>query len=450
MRSDQPEGAPAPLRIAVVGSGGAGMAAAWLLDERHDVTLFERNAALGGHAHSTRVELDGRVHLVDDGFSWFSDAMYPTFLRWLELTGVPTRIVPMTLGFRQLRTGGETLVLPPHKLGRLLRYVAHPPTLRTLLRFNRAIACGRELVEGRERALSWADFVARHRFPEPFCSDVLTPIVTGSWGAPAERIRDFSAYTVMKYLVFHASSGIRPYSWHVIRGGAASYIDRVARQLRRAKVLAGTAVDSFERRDGRWLVRDGAGRSHEFDHVVLATGSRDARQLLRVWDGGGDEVRRVVDRFEHYTVRVATHSDPSFMPPRRDQWQVANVTADGPYARLTTWVDSLGGAEIFASYLGEREPSRCHHVSTFHLPLFTPEHYRALDALAEIQGRDGLWFAGDWTHDIGAHEDSVRSAVAVARGIDPTLPRLTKLASPRVVPPQTALPDVAPESAGAA
>lgn len=445
MTTNQPDGA-ASLRVAVIGSGGAGTTTAWLLDPRHEVTLFERNPVLGGHAHSTRVEIDGRVHFVDDGFSWFSDAMYPTFLRLLELTGVPTRVVPMTASFRQARTGGATLVLPPHGIGGLLRAIAHPPTLLALLRFNGAIGAGRSLVHGLERTVSWTEFVARHRFPEPFCSELLTPMVTGSWGAPADRIHDFSAYTVMKYLVFHASSGIKPYLWHVIRDGAASYIDRVARQLRRTKVLKGTAVDSLERRGGRWIVRDGAGATHDFDHVVMATGTRDAQRLLRVCEGGGDEARRVVDRFEHYTTRVATHSDPSFMPPRRDQWQVANVAADGAQARLTTWVDSLGGASIFSSYVGDREPASCHHVSTFHLPLFTPAHYRSLDSLAEVQGRDGLWFAGDWTHDIGSHEDAVLSAVAAARGIDPSLPRLTEIASPRVVAAQTALPDAAPEA----
>lgn len=426
------------MRVAVVGSGGAGITAAWLLDERHEVTLFERSAVLGGHAHTTTIERDGRVHHADDGFCWFSDALYPTYMRLLELHGVATRIVPMSATFTQ-RQRGRTFVLPPTGAGPMLRTLASPSAVADLLRLNRAIQLAEPMVHGRERDLDWGGFLRRHRFSEASSRDLLTPMVAGVWGGPYDRVHDFSAYTLMKYLVFHRPSGLSKYRWHVVRDGAASYIEAVARDLARATVLRGTAVAHLEKTGAGWTIVDGAGLRRDFDHVVMATGARDAQAILRDVRGI-DGVRATLDGFEYYTARLATHSDPSFMPPRRSDWRVSNISWDGSRSALTVWVGQESGSHVFTSYVGERLPAECHHVSTFNLPLITPAHYRAQDALWARQGRDGLSFVGDWTHDIGSHEDAVASALRACAAIDPAGSRMAALRAPRVHPPQRPLP----------
>ncbi len=427
------------MKIAVVGSGGAGMTAAWLLDEKHEVTLFERNAVLGGHAHSTRVEQGGHTHFADDGFAWFSDALYPTFMRLLELHGVATRIVPMSATFTQ-KTIGRTYVLPPTGLGPLLRTFSNPGMVAGLLRLNHAINLAKPVVHGHDLDLSWGEFLDRHKFPEPFRSQLLTPMVAGVWGGPYDRVRDFSAYTLMKYLVFHRPSGLEQYKWHVIRDGAASYIRQVAGTLRRTEILQQTAVTRLQRTADGWQVTDSQGVTRAFDHVVLATGARDAQQILRDVDGV-DTVKQVLGGFEYYTVRLGTHSDPSFLPPRRSDWRVANLMWDGRAATLNVWTGKHTGQPVFTSYLQDREPAQCHNISTFHLPLITPAHNRAQGALAALQGRENLWLIGDWTHDIGCHEDAIVSALQVAQRLDPQLSRIALLQSPRQHPAMHALPE---------
>ena len=427
------------MRIGILGSGGAGITAAWLLDGRHQVTVLERNAVLGGHAHTTRVEIDGAVHYADDGFSWFSDVLYPNYMRLLELTGVPTRIVKMSASFTQVRTGSRTLVLPPRGVGGLLRTVLHLPTLRDLLQLNRAIGLAEPLVHGHDRLVSWGEFIRKHQFPEPFCRDLLTPMVAGVWGGPYERIEDFSAYTLMKYLVFHRPSSLARYKWHVVRDGAASYIAQVAAQLPQTTLLTNAAAVQLRRQGLEWHVTDATGREHVFDRIVCAMGSRDAQNLLR--DAAGlEQTKAVLGRFEYYTSKLATHSDPSFMPPRRQDWQIANIRADGDRANLTVWTDAHRGGHVFTSYVENREPEHCHNLSTFQLPLITPGHYRAQDELAARQGSDGLYFVGDWTRDIGCHEDAVVSAIQAVRALDPQAPRLAALAAPRLHPAMRPLP----------
>jgi predicted NAD/FAD-binding protein len=426
------------MRFAIIGSGGAGMTSAWLLDGNHDVTVYERNAQLGGHAHSTPVEKDGRTYHADDGFCWFSDALYPNFMRLLELNGVPTRIVPMSATFTQAKRE-RTFLLPPVGTGPLLRTVLNVPMLMDLIQLNRAISLAEPLVREHDRDMTWGEFIQRHRFPAAFLREVLTPMIAGTWGGPYDRVNDFSAYVLMKYLVFHRPSGLSQYPWHVVKGGASSYIDKVASGLGNTTIRRNTRVAHLHRTERGWTVIDGDGRKDTFDQVIMATGAKDARAILRNVSGI-DTTRSVLEKFEYYAARVATHGDTSFMPARRDDWRVANIRWDGEAARLNVWVGREGNADVFTSYVGDRLPDPCYNVSTFHLPLITPAFHRAQGELSGLQGKDRLWFTGDWTHDIGCHEDAVVSAVRVCQALDPSSARLAALRSPRVHPVESALP----------
>lgn len=420
------------MNIGIIGSGGAGMTAAWLLDGRHQVTLFERGAALGGHARTTVVERDGRTHYADEGFGWFSDLLYPRLMRLMELTAVPLRTVPLSMAFTQHHLG-RTLVLPPAGPAGLLRMFRSPAALRDLVRLDRALRAGARVVRRRDRLVSWGEFIGRNRFAERFCQDMLTPIVVGGWGAPHARAHEVSAYTMLKYIVLHRPGLFSRYPWRVVRDGAASYIRGVARTLRTVNVRMETAVASLVPRERGWTVYDQHGVRHDFDRIVLATGARDAAAILKETPGL-ERTREVLSGFEYHTVRIATHSDPAFMPPDRTDWQVANIGTDGSWSWLTVWTGHEGGSDVFTSFILDREPRECHNVSTFHVPLITPDHYRAQGRLAGIQGEGGLYFAGDWTGDIGCHEDAVVSAIDACRHVDPQAPRLAEIEAPCQLP----------------
>ena len=419
------------MKVAIIGSGGAGITAAWLLDGCHEVTLFERNQVLGGHAHTTVVERDGRTHYADDGFAWFSDTMYPKLMRLLELTGVPLRTVPLSLSFTH-RHQGRTLVLPPEGGSGLLRQLTSPSDAIDLLRLEYAIRLAEPMVRKGDKSVTWGEFA--RRFPTTFVRDVLTPMMAGVWCGSHELASDFSAYTLMKYYVLHRPSLLSCYRWRVIRDGAASYIRTIADTLKTCTILRSTAITGFVPRQQGWILQDSHGRLHEFDYVIMATGARDAHAILKdtpMLEG----VSAILNRVKYYTTRVATHSDPSYMPTNHAQWKTANISTNGIRAALTVWTDAHRGSHVFPSYIDDQEPKECYNISTFHLPFFSPEHYCLQDKLAEVQGQKHLWFAGDWTRDIGCHEDAIESAFQACQRIDPTLPRLAELASRCQIPP---------------
>lgn len=417
------------------------MAAAWLLDEAHEVTLYERAATLGGHAHTIEVERDGVVHRIDDGFSWFSDQLYPAFMRLLEIHEIATRVIPMSLSVTQ-RPGDRTQVLPPTRLSTLARTVADLPWLIDLLRFNRAINRAVPIVHGKDRALSVGAFIERHGFGEPFASETLRPLLAGMWGAPYGRTDELAIYTLMKYLVFHRPSGLTNYPWHVIRDGAASYVARVAAGLR-AEMRCEAAIVQLERTHARgWTLVDVHGRRQHFDHVIFAVGARDAAQVLADVPGL-DATRELLGSFEYYVARVATHGDPRFMPVSRRDWCVANLSWDGRRPELTLWSGLAHGAPIFTTYMVDREPEHVDHTSTFALPLPTAQLHHAQARLSARQGDDELWFVGDWTHDFGSHEDAIQSSMRVCERLSPSSSRLADLGAPRCSPLRQPLPGAA-------
>lgn len=429
-------------RVAIIGSGGAGMTAAWALDPVHDVLLFERNPVLGGHAHTTPVERGGHMHYVDDGFAWFSDEMYPRYLRMLEIHGIGTRLVPLAASLTDTRLGRRSLVMPPIGGARFVRTVCNPRSLRQLLQLRKAIVAAEPLIADKVTEMTVEEFLVDLRVGEEFKQHFLLPFLSATWGSPwGEGTLQSSIYPLMKYPVKHKPEKIEYYYYHLVAQGCASYIARVADSLEHATIhLDAEIVDLDKQVDGGWTLRDSQGRSHEVDEVVCATGA-GAAQSIFADVRGAEAARDALSGFTYYWARVATHSDASFLPPNRADWCVFNAMYDGESSDAHVWHGFATNQDVFASYIQDREPNDCHNISNFHLPLETPEHFRAQDRVAAIQGDEGLWFAGDWTQDIGSHEDAVCSAVDVCKRLAPESPNLALLLQPRESSPGQSLPE---------
>ncbi len=423
------------MRIGIIGSGGAGTTAAWLLEQDHDVTLFERNAVLGGHAQTTCVEIDGRSYPCDDGFAWFSDCMYPLLLRMLALHDVAVERVPMAVTFTN-RALDISVSMPPSSPSAVLQLLREPRRLRYLLAMDKAIRAGVAVVAGKDATQTLGEFVAGLDIPAQARSEFVQPFLFGVWGGPWQRSADFAAYPVLKYPVLHRPTQLRRVRWMQVARGAAHYIAQVAASMQRASVLIGHAVQAIERdADGTWHLRDSQGDAHTFDHLICATGSADAQRLFATVPGL-DAQRQALAGFESYRARLATHRDASFMPPQRRDWRPVHVDFDGQSAAVTAWVGWRDGAEIFTSYIWGREPRDVIHWSHYTLPLVSPGHFVAQKAIAALQGRDALQFCGDWTQDIGSHEDAVRSAVDAVTALHPTGERLALLRGERAIVPR--------------
>lgn len=414
------------MRVAVIGGGAAGLTAAWLLDEHHEVTLFEKSDRLGGHAHTIEVDVDGTRVPVDAGFQFFaSTPTYAAFNRLLDALGVARETYPATLTvFGDAR---HPVVLPPLRNGRPVWASITPRNVGDMLRFRRFLSRVPAFLATRDTTVTIAEYIERQRLPKPFVEDFLLPLLLAFWCVELADFRSFAAYNALYYLGANLPAGIRAARQSEIRGGMTVYVDALVRSLRRTAVRTSAPIVRITRGEAVFAVEDADGVRHPFDHVVLATNARQALALL------GDipeltAVTRQLRRFEYFDTKIAIHGDRRLMPRHESAWSIVNARWDGMHSHLSIW-NPAHELPIFKSWVtfDERMPEPLYAVANYEHGMITPAYFDAQERLRPLQGRHGLWLAGLYTHDADSHESAVRSAVAVTERLAPRSARLGML-----------------------
>lgn len=412
------------MRVGVIGAGGAGLAAAWLLEEQHDVVLFERDDRLGGHAHTIEVEAHGRRFGVDAGFEFFGPgAPYTTFNRLLDELGVVRRTYPATMS---LTIDGRTVALPPWRGGPVWRSLT-PRALIDMIRFRRFLAGVPAFLARHDTTVTTGEYLTAQGLSASFVDRFLFPVLLAFWCVEPEELRGFAAYNALFYLGGAAASGLRPPRQSAIEGGMRTYVDAVVRGLGRAEVRTGAGVERIERDGEAFVLHDARGETRTVDRLVIATNARQALALLEPL-GGFDEVCAQLAGFEYFDTTIAVHGDATLMPADRSAWSVVNIRSDGRHSQNSVW-DPERGLPVFRSWVtyDQRMPQPVYAVATYEHGKVTPAYYAAQARLKALQGVGGVWLAGIYTDDADSHESAVHSAVVVARGLAPDSARLRSI-----------------------
>ena len=268
------------MRIGIIGGGTAGLVSAWLLERDHDVTLFEKDARFGGHAHTVDIEVDGRVLTVDLGFQFFArSAAYATFNRLLDVLEVPRRSYPATLTVARA-DGTRAIVMPPLRAGRPVWSSLTPRAIAHLLRLRAFLADIPAFLARHDTTMTIEEYVARKRLPASFVNGFLFPLLQAFWCVEFAEFRRFAAYNALYYLGANLPHGLTPPAQSEIPGGLRVYVDALIRSLERARLHGEAAVEAVSRDDDGTLLVDVAGGRHPFDHLVLACDARTAHDLL--------------------------------------------------------------------------------------------------------------------------------------------------------------------------
>jgi predicted NAD/FAD-binding protein len=408
------------MRIAILGAGGAGLASAFVLQHDHEVTVYEREPEIGGHARSVPVPVGDRVVYAETGFKFFFDPIYPSLLGLLRLIGV--RPVKHLASSSITRGADAPMVLPPRSARGVLRLASSPSTVRELYWLRRMLQSAETLVSAEDWRLTLREHLDEIEMPRAVQENLVLPMLAAHWGAPARQMPCFPAYSVLK--VLRREDLDRPHLYE-IEEGVSTYIRAVARRLTRAKLWTDRGVVSVRRVGAEWHVADARGESHAYDHVVLAGSSRDALELV----GGLAEaapLAEVLGRFKHFDTTIAVHRDPSFMPPRRENWALINVFLERGDTWQTEWSGWRTSDNVFRTWLPRdgRMPSDPLLVRKYHHLVVTPENRHLQARLATLQGWNGLSCVGMYTTDVDNHESALRSALALGRRLAPGSPDL--------------------------
>ncbi|MGN6870709.1 MAG: NAD(P)/FAD-dependent oxidoreductase [Solirubrobacteraceae bacterium] len=408
------------MKIAIVGAGISGLVVAYLLHDKHEITVFEAADYAGGHTNTIRVDTPYETHHVDTGFIVFNDCNYPAFERLLGRLGVASQPSTMSFSVSDGRGDFEYSGASPNGLFAKRSHLITPWFQRMvsdLARFNRA---ARRLLDPPVGSgPSLGEWLEGQRFSRPFIERLIVPQASAVWSADPRQMWSFPARFLAEFFDQHGMLGFRGRPrWRVVRGGSARYVEALCAPFGH-RIRLRTPVRAVERDERGVLVWPRGGEVERFDEVVLATHSNQALAMLR--DATPVE-RSVLEAIPYQVNEAVLHTDVRLLPRRRRAWASWNYhwrQEPGPRATVTYHMNrlqSLRAEREFCVTLNRTEaidPERIIRKITYAHPVFTSAGVESQRRFEKVSGADRLHFCGAYW-GWGFHEDGVRSALRVA------------------------------------
>ena len=414
-------------RIAIIGTGISGLGAAYLLHPRHEITVYEKAARIGGHTRTMNVRYGDATIPVDTGFIVFNQRNYPHLTAMFRHLGVPVHQSEMTFAATinggWLEWGAKNLNAVFGQRRNMLRPRFHL-LVRDVMRFN---SLAMETVERRPR-LTLGELIGHLKLGEWFKHYYILPMAGAIWSCPPREMLSFPALAFVRFFANHGLLSVsgQP-QWYTVTGGAQTYVDRLTASFAH-RIRTGCGATRVMREDGKVCVSDTTGNSETYDEVVFACHGNEARALL----GDANALEsELLGAFRYQANRAVLHKDVSMMPKRQACWASWVYHADGsaaePAISVSYWMNSLQGIDrrypLFVTLNPSREiaPEHVFDEHTFEHPVFNEAAIAAQSQLRAGQGSRNTWFCGAHLGH-GFHEDGLRSAVEVAEGLGAPIP----------------------------
>lgn len=410
-----------PLRIAIVGTGIAGMSAAWLLSRAHDVIVFEREGRVGGHSNTVSVEgTDGPIP-VDTGFIVYNEPNYPNLVALFDHLGVPTKDSDMSFAASIDDGAFEYSSDVPWGFLAQKRNLLRPRFWRMTCDIRRFYGEAAAIVSRPDlTTVTLGEYLDTAGYSHAFVHDHLLPMAAAIWSTSTDDMR---AHPLAAFIRFWDNHGLlnlaeRP-AWRTVAGGSLEYIRRLTAPYREG-ILAGTGAAKIHRGNGIVRIIDTKGYEHRFDRVIVATHADEALAMLAA---PTDHERELLRTFRYVGNRAVLHSDPAFMPRRRATWASWNYIGRGGGAQeplcVTYWMNRLQGLDRrrdFFVTLNPNRPVRDDSVIAafdYRHPYYDSAAVAAQHRLWSLQGVGGIWYCGSYW-GAGFHEDALQSGLAAA------------------------------------
>lgn len=420
------------VRVAIVGSGIAGLSAAHHLQAHAQVSLFEAGDHFGGHANTVDITLPGAhgpcMHGVDTGFLVYNERTYPGLISLFEQLGIETAHSDMSFSVQAPWGDSGVLEWNGADLNTVFaqrRNLFRPRfwwLLRDILRFNRLATGLAKSYDDGALMQPLQSFLDQHGFGNTFRDAYLLPMLGCIWSCPTAQMLKFPAATMVRFCDNHGLLQVndRP-QWFTVKGGSQHYVKAVTSRV--ANKHLRTPVLSVER-DADGVTLHTVSGSERFDHVVLACHADQALQTLAAPSADEQSVLSAI-RFQDNL--AVLHTDTSVMPDRKLAWAAWNYqrlsdTPERSGVCLHYWLNKLQplpfSQDVFVSLnpLTDIDPSQV--LGQFHYthPVFDLAAIQAQRRMGPLQGQQHTWFAGAWM-GYGFHEDGYKAGRAAAQGI---------------------------------
>jgi len=418
-------------RVAIVGTGVAGLGCAWNLRHHAALTLLEQDARPGGHSNTVTVDENKRPLRIDTGFIVFNKVNYPNLCRLFAELDVPIKPSEMSFSVQHLPTGLEYNGMGLNKVFAQRRNLFRPRFHRLLADIQRFFRLAKKaLTDGDgDPHITIGEFVARHELGKDFLAFYLQPMSSAVWSTEPRDILDFPASTLLRFFHNHGFLGVDTHHpWFTVEGGAKTYVDRILAGL--AAAQPGAEIPRLKAQITRVTEQNRSvevtladGQSHRFDRVVLAAHADQSLAMLAAPDA---DQHRLLSSFRYQENHATLHTDASVMPKARRAWASWNHRIGGteghPQATTHYWMNALQGVSPSQNYFvslnsqGQIPANQILYETVYHHPVFNLEAVQAQGELSQLNGRDReqrIFFCGSY-FKYGFHEDAYSSGLDLA------------------------------------
>ncbi len=414
------------MRIAVIGTGIAGMTSAYLLSEDHEIVVFEANDYVGGHTNTQDVSFNGHQYAVDTGFIVFNEKTYPNFVKLMKRLGVEWQNSLMSFSVQCEKSGLE---FSPSSLNSLFiqrRNLLRPSFYRMLRDVMRFKKDSEALLQSEDFELTLFDFLTEKSYSQAFIEHFIIPMGEAVWSADPVKFNEFPAHYFAQFFKNHGFLNVKDQpQWLTVKGRSRQYLKPIT-QAYADKIRVNCPVETIRRNPDGVEVTPRNQASEKFDQVVIATHSDQALSMLA---DPTDSEKNILGAIPYQPNHAVLHSDESLLPSKKAAWASWNYhIPKEDIGRVAVTYDmnilqSIGAPEELCVSLNLSKainPEKIHNEMHYHHPVYDPDSLAARKSHSEINGINRTYFAGAyWGY--GFHEDGVNSALEVCKHFGKTL-----------------------------
>ncbi len=411
------------MKVGIIGAGVAGLTAAYLLSEKYNITLIERNKRLGGHTNTISVKENGKKIGVDTGFIVLNDRNYTNFKKLLNKLEVKIRNTDMSFsyydesdGFNYAGTGISGYFAQKKNL-------LSPKHYRFLLNVKKySKKAANDVTNNVLIDETLGEYLIRNNFPEDIINKFMIPMGAAVWSGSRNEIANFPVKMFLKFFDNHGILDLNNApQWHTVHGGSYTYVRRIL-DLFNGEIIKGNGVESIRRTEGKVEVTLENNEKLLFDKVVCAT---HADQTYHMIKDISIEEKRILEPWEYSKNKTILHTDISLMPPTKSAWACWNYVKnkdsnDGDEVSVTYYMNRLQGLKTEKDYLVTLNPTKIIpenkiiYETEYTHPKYTHSSLSTQKNIGKVNGLNHLYFCGSYCR-YGFHEDAVLSAVNVAK-----------------------------------
>jgi uncharacterized protein len=409
-------------KLAIVGTGMAGMSAAYFLKDQFDITLFEKNDYIGGHTNTVYVDEDGEQKPIDSGFIVFNEETYPNMVKLFKKLDVPYYDSDMSFSVLETKSGleynGSSLW---NGLFAQKKNLFKPSYIKMLLDIQKLCKLAPKLVDDpRYDSLTVRDLVEKEGYGKDFLNHFVIPMSSAVWSTPHDKMLDFPAKTLIRFFLNHGFLGLdTQHQWKTVKAGSQTYKHKIIATYK-DRIKVGHGVKTVETIGNKVELTTLKGDTFEFDHVVMASHADDTLFMLK---NPSDQQKDLLQHFKYQENIAVLHTDASVMPKMKINWSAWNFVYRDGDSFTVYYMNRLQKISDKKSYFininGEQfvDKSKIIKRIVYHHPIFTKEAIRAQEKLSALnKNMPSIFFCGSYFR-YGFHEDALLSSVNLCEEI---------------------------------